>query len=157
MKYKDPTYTSAWKHMILTKYICSSYHTKSEFWTIIPSLDPLGSASVQYTSGIQSFALFWSDIWYQNCSMATKFSYLFEICATPDITLQQVFNTQEDALVFRRSLYGVLYSEWIEMLEIINHLSFTHLEDKLSWRWDTQGKFTVKSLYQFLNYRGIKP
>ena len=70
--------------------------------------------------------------------------------------MQTVVNSQGAALQFKRSLYGILYTE-LDLLAIVSHISFTHLEDKLSWRWDPQGKFTVKSLYQFLNFRGVKP
>lgn len=57
---------------------------------------------------------------------------------------------------FIRNLHGILYLEWIELLEIISHISYTHSEYKLSWRWEA-GKFTVKFLYKLLNFRGIKP
>lgn len=43
------------------------------------------------------------------------------------------------------------------MLEILSHVSYTHKLDQLSWRWKNSGKFTVKSLYKLLNYKGKLP
>ena len=157
-KLKDPSYSSAWKHMLFSKYnLITSSTPISEFWSAITSLHNLGTASIEVVPGRHTNVLFWTDIWYQQCTMATRFPYLYEICTNSALTLQQVINSQGGAIKFRRSLFGILHTEWLEVLEIISHLSFTHLEDQLSWRWDAQGKFTVRSLYKFLNYRGITP
>ena len=41
------------------------------------------------------------------------------------------------------------------LLCLISNVSFTHLQDKISWRWDSKGKYTTQSLYSMLNYSGI--
>ena len=33
--------------------------------------------------------------------------------------------------------------------------SFTHNSDNIAWRWNTSGSFTVRSIYQILNFRGV--
>ena len=37
----------------------------------------------------------------------------------------------------------------------ISSCSFTHSVDRIAWRWKTNGKFIVRSIYHILNFRGI--
>ena len=34
-------------------------------------------------------------------------------------------------------------------------ISFTHSQDKVAWRWESSGIFSVRSLYSILNFRGV--
>ena len=108
-KSKDPLYRSAWKDMILHKYNTPSPH-KSEFWANILKLQSLGQISVSYEPGFTTQVLFWSDIWYKNSPLSSRFSFLFNICTNPNIPLQTVINSQGGALQFRRSLDEVQYT-----------------------------------------------
>lgn len=91
-KYTDPLYHSAWKDMIVHKYSTNTSQ-KSEFWTHILALQTLGNISVSYEPGFNTSVRFWTDIWYHNCSMSSRFSSLFTICTNPDILLQTVINS----------------------------------------------------------------
>lgn len=64
--------------------------------------------------------------------------------------------TQGNAIHFRRVLWGVLLQEWNEVLNILSSISFTHELDNIAWSWEASGHFTVKSMYSFLNFRGIQ-
>lgn len=46
-------------------------------------------------------------------------------------------------------------TEWTSILYKLSTLSFTHATDKIAWKWETSGSFTVRSLYEFLNFRGV--
>lgn len=94
--------------MILHKYTSPSM-SKYNFWNNILSLQPLGKISVSYEPGTNTLVLFRTDIWYQNCSMASRFSFLFNICSNTFILSQTVINTQGTALTFRRNLDDVQY------------------------------------------------
>ena len=60
-------------------------------------------------------------------------------------------------VTFRRILGGVLLDEWNHILHIVSTISFTHESDNVSWCWDANGIFTVRSFYKFLNFRGVQP
>lgn len=137
--------------MILHKYSGTASESRSGFWEAITSLKQLGHAFITYDPGEHTSVLFWHDLWYQNCSMASKYPYLYEICTNPDISLQLVVNSQGSAITFNRSLFGVIYNEWLELLYIISQLSFTHSEDKLYWRWNSKGTFTLQ-LAPYINF-----
>lgn len=78
----------------------------------------------------------------------TQFSFLFEICRDPNITLREVINTQW-GIRFKRQLVGVLLAEWNSILYKISKMSFTHAQDKISWKCDSSENILVKILYKF--------
>lgn len=68
--------------------------------------------------------------------------------------LTSVINTQGVCVKFRRTLVGIDQQEWASILHTISSISFTHSHDKVSWRWEPTGAFSVRSLYKILNFRG---
>ena len=129
----------------------------SPFWQSIQSLDSLGKMSIAVHPGSQGLVLFWLDIWHQGCTLSHVYPQLFSLCMSPHISLQEVVASQGTQVQFRRRLSGILLQEWAAILNIISSISFTHETDNIAWRWSESGLFTVKSLYQFLNFRGVQP
>lgn len=66
-----------------------------------------------------------------------------------------MINSQGQNVFFSRILTGVLLNEWNHLLHTLSQISFTHSTDRLSWRWESTGTFSVKSLYNLLNFGGI--
>lgn len=147
-KFKDPTYHSKWKLLIFHIYSAENTNTPfSPFWSAIMKLDTLGSCSVQYTPGSSSLVRFWTDIWLDNCAIASLYPQLYENCINKDVLFSEVIHSQGQNVLFREVLDGVALSEWNHMLTTLSHIYFTHTFDKLALRWDSKGSFTVKSPY----------
>lgn len=152
-KYHDPTYEGLWKSVILYK---DDHHLPiSPFWKDILKLENIGKISVTFTPGAHSNISFWHTIWNGTCSLVSQFPQLYKICSTPHINVTTVINSQGSALQFTRTLSGVLLSEWQHLLALISSCSFTHTVDKIAWRWELTGKFSVQSIYHILNFSGI--
>jgi hypothetical protein len=79
--------------MILSKYGSSHSSNLLGLWSAIPSLNNLGTSSIQYIPSSNSKVWFSTGVWYQHYSMTTRYLYLFEICSNQDISLQQVINS----------------------------------------------------------------
>ena len=141
--------------MILCKY-SDTTQIFSPFWKEIVKLGHIGEISVAYDAGTDTKIRFWVDIWFLNCSLASRFPYLFSMCTNQQILLQDVLLSQGENLHFNRELTGILGQDWAELLTIISTTAFTHHIDKISWRWENSGKFSVQSLYKFLNFQGVK-
>ncbi|XP_078150904.1 uncharacterized protein LOC144546233 [Carex rostrata] len=155
-KFKDPTYRSHWKTLICHIYQIDTLHTPfSTFWKSVMSLDNLGSCSTQFTPGSSSCVRFWEDIWHDNCALSSQFSQLYAMCTNKNILLSEVIHSQGQQVQFCDILDGVALAEWNHLLAFLSQISFTHIQDKLAWRWDHTGNFTVSSLYKFLNHRGV--
>lgn len=116
-KYKDPSYTNFWKEVIQANYLSNQNIPWSHFWSDVMSLEHLGTFSVSYIPGSQSKIKFWSDIWHQNCSLATRYPQLYSLCTTKNISIQAGFQSQGDLVMFRRTLSGILAQEWLEIYE----------------------------------------
>lgn len=109
-------------------------------------LDTMDNMSVTYELGSNSQLSFWHTIWSDNCSLATRFPHLYQICSNKTVTVDEIVNSQGTVVTFRRSLGGILYNEWTDILCLISSTSFTHHLDKITWRWETSRLFTVRSL-----------
>ena len=150
----DPQYMSLWKEILLANLHSSI--PPSHFWKGILHIAHIGELGVSKIPGSQGQVLFWTDTWFQNCPLSITFYNLFSVCRDPTVSAQEVVTTQGRCLRFRRGLTGVLLHEWHQVLELINSLAFTHGGDQMAWQWTSHGKYTVQSVYQFLNFRGVR-
>lgn len=154
-KYRDPTYSSQWKTLLQFLY-SSNPQVGSPFWIKLNKLGTLGSNSTVYTPGNTSTVRFWEDIWLDNRALATQFPQLYDYCVNKDVLFSEVINSQGQAVQFYDILTAVCLAEWNHILHTLSRISFTHEHDKLSWRWDNTGRFSVNTLYKFLNFRGVQ-
>lgn len=155
-KFKDPTFSSKWKTLIQHLYYNPNrVMTYSSFWSEIVQLEQIGQCSLKYTPGECSLVRFWEDLWYGDCSLSAAFSHLYKICTNPNVLLSDVIHSQGACVQFRRSFTRVDQCEWGHLLHIISTISFTHSHDKVAWRWEKSGNFSVRSLYKILNFGGI--
>lgn len=155
-KFKDLTYQSLWKTLIVHLYYTyPASHSILSFWTNIMQLDNLGSNSVQYQPGSNYVVRFWEDIWYENCTIASKYPQLYSSCLNKNILFSELISSQGQNVIFHDILTRVCLMKWNQVLTLLNQLSFTHEFDKLSWRCEQTWRFSVNSLYHVLNYRGV--
>lgn len=109
-----------------------------------------------HAPGSQSELKFWLDIWHNNSTLATQYPELYDICSNPNILLKEVIQSQGESVSFKRQFDEIMHTEWGDILQFISSMSFTHASDKLAWKWEMSGVFSVKSLYRFLNFGGVK-
>ena len=48
-------------------------------------------------------------------------------------------------------------SLWFELLEIAKSITFSEADDSLIWNLNSNGVYSVKSLYNVVNFRGVLP
>ena len=71
------------------------------------------------------------------------------------VTLGEVISSQGATVKFRRQFDYITLSEWNSILHFISSFSFTHSYDRLAWKWEVSGFFSVRSIYRILNFRGV--
>lgn len=91
-----------------------------------------------------------------DCTLATSYPFLFELCSNPDITLPEVIDSQGRSVTFFRTLTGVVKYEWQDLLQILNTFTAAAPQDHITWALESNGKFSVNSLYQFLSFGGVQ-
>lgn len=99
---------------------------------------------------------FWTDVWIGDYPLAVTYPYLYELCSNRNILLKDMISSQGLAVKFPRFLTGVNRFEWEEVLHIIHSFHPDQQEDHLVWDWASKGSFTVKSMYHFLHFGGVK-
>ncbi|KAF2944830.1 hypothetical protein DAI22_02g171800 [Oryza sativa Japonica Group] len=61
-----------------------------------------------------------------------------------------------DCLSFRRSFGPAEITEWEELKKVIDNLETSPVPDTLLWGLATNKKYTTKSMYRTLTFRGIR-
>lgn len=150
---QNPHYSHLWKEVLLANYTLNI--PISSFWKAISALAPIGHLGTSIIPGAQGDTSFWHDNWCPPCSLHIAFPQLYNICQTLQVSVQDVVFSQGACVSFRRSLTGILLQEWLQIPHLISSMAFTHGTDRLTWMWDPSSTYTVKSLYLFLNFRGI--
>ena len=138
------------------KYCSGPSLHKSSFWLAINRIEFLDNTSISYEPGrINSTVKFWADIWYQHCSLATRFYHLYQLCTNKEVLLAEVITSQGTIVQFRRILVGTDQAEWTQILSIVSSTHLPNSLDTLLWRWDVSGKFSTHSIYMLLNNKGV--
>lgn len=48
-----------------------------------------------------------------------------------------------------------MLKDWNDLFNIVKGLTLTNVEDSIVWNYESKGLYTVKSLYNIVNFRGI--
>jgi hypothetical protein len=70
-------------------------------------------------------------------------------------TISQVWHGQVLRLTFKRSVSERLMDMWYDLLGIVETLNLQDENDQIVWSFNSNGKFSVQSLYAVFNHRGI--
>lgn len=106
-------------------------------------LQQIGEINCSYKMGNGQSIRFWNDVWHGTCSLACAYFHLYQLCTNPNVSLQKVLRAQGHNIDFKRSLHGVLLSEWQELIKIITLQKRQNTTDCSSWNWESKGNFYV--------------
>jgi hypothetical protein len=59
-------------------------------------------------------------------------------------------------IFFRRCFSHELTIKWYEIVEIAKTIQYNQEPDALIWKFTSSGQFSVKSMYAFINFRGVQ-
>lgn len=157
-RFKDPTVKGQWKELLSIKYGTSGldFYRPSHFWKGIISLRTIFDLGINRIVQNGQDTAFWLDRWQGECSLYCTYPNLFRASNNPTISVSNAFSTNSQlSITFSRQLTGILLVEWNNLR---NNISFTPTDapDLITWRWTTNGQFTVNSLYKWLEYGGMK-
>jgi hypothetical protein len=77
----------------------------------------------------------------------TKFPNLFEKCANPDLPINQAYSDEGCNIQFRRNFQHGDLLQWQDLLDKLQELQLSKMPDRVSWRLESSGKFSTRSLY----------
>jgi hypothetical protein len=99
---------------------------------------------------------FWKDKWIGELSLSHLFPVLFQICANPDLTVQDAWVHGDCVVTFVVALGTGKLQQWQLSAFIKASAPRQGDIDILIWRWNSNGNSTVQSLYHFLTFKGTK-
>lgn len=110
---------------------------------------PILRIGTSISVGSGSSTLFWFDRWVGNRPLAARFSELFSIAVDPRVSVEAAL-IDLGRLAFRRPFGPTEVAAWDALLQSIalQPLDVDNTHDSVSWRLETSGHFSTKSLYQ---------
>jgi hypothetical protein len=152
-----------WQQVIRNKYLrnktigeVQKRATDSHFWkgllNVKQQVLQLGKFKVQ--NGKQT--RFWEDIWIGNSSLRTKFPRLFNIVHRKQDTMSKVLSSIPLNVSFRRALVGNNLRDWNRIVATVVNIQLQDERDVFVWSLNSNGLFTVRSMYVFLVNSGVR-
>jgi hypothetical protein len=92
---------------------------------------------------------FWNDVSLDDKPLSIKYPLLYERCTDQKISVKGVANEQW-VVHFKVILQGILRVQWYELAARLNLVSLDDKKDVPMWRWTSNRRFSVKSMYKHL-------
>jgi hypothetical protein len=93
---------------------------------------------------------FWEDTWLGKTPLATQYPSLYNIVRHKNVTVAHVLAQTPLNISFRRMLLGNRWTLWLQLCRKLMTVNLNDEQDLFVWELTTNGKFTVKSMYEDL-------
>jgi hypothetical protein len=100
------------------------------FWKGVMWAADAAKMGYRWHVGNGARVLFWEDTWIGNCCLAVAFWDLYVIANEHHCTIASVWDGQNLMITFRRTVSAELYDRWLDLVELVNSISFSNEEDQ---------------------------
>jgi hypothetical protein len=145
---------SLWFKLLQAKYFntdnifAATSQGGSQFWRSINKIKHFFKLGARYTVENGEKVCFWTDWWVGEAPLAIRFPRLFDICSYQAISVAQAIPVSPASLHFCRSFGHEDRELWISLVNETSAVSLSSLPDSVSWGLESNGKFSVSSLYR---------
>jgi hypothetical protein len=123
----------------------------SQFWRIINKIKHFFKLEARYQMENGEKICFWTDWWVGDAPLAVRFPRLYDISCNKDISVALALPVSPISLRFRRSFGPEDLELWSALVRETSAISLSLLPDSVSWGLESNGKFSVSSLYRKIN------
>ena len=74
-----------------------------------------------------------------------------------NVSIAEFWDENKLKISFRRRVSNRLMLFWLDLVSIVESITFTEDCDAIFWVFDGSGKFSVQSMYRTISSRGILP
>jgi hypothetical protein len=100
---------------------------------------------------------FWEDLWFSTCSLAIQYWEIYSIINEQGSSVRDAWDGNDLKFTFRRIVNSRIMSLWLEVVQIASELHFSEEEeDAIIWQFASSEKYSVQTLYEVVNDRGVK-
>jgi exonuclease III len=141
-----------WRQLINAKYpsaddiFTASGQRGSQFWRSLHKIKHLFKLGAKHSIRNGRRTRFWMDRWVGDAPIKDRFPGLFSIAYSQMDSVAQVCGSNEP-LRFRRQLDQMSTRALEELQAVIVSTVLVEGPDKVSWRFESDGRFSVKSMY----------
>jgi hypothetical protein len=153
-----------WKRIVDHKYRNNSPNLfacpeigASPFWKGVLWAARAAKMGYRWKIGNGRSVKFWEDHWFGSCSLAIQFWDLYVIVNEQNVSIADAWDGIQLKLTFRRSVDQQLMNRWYDLLSVAESIQYTGDEDAIIWKYESNGVYSVSSLYAIVNFRGITP
>jgi hypothetical protein len=127
----------------------------SQFWQGLHAVKHWFKFGASCKIGNGRKVFFWLDVWLGKCPLKCMFPSIFECCDQKEATVFEVFQGGSLDLSFNRSFCPAQVEEWEALKEMVANVSIGVEPDLVNWDLEKSGKFSVRSLYNFITDPGV--
>jgi hypothetical protein len=98
---------------------------------------------------------FWEDHLLGTSSLTIQYWELYCLANEQFRTVAELWDGQNLKITFRRCFDHNLMTQWYELVQIASSIQFSEEPDALIWKFESNGVFTVKSMYVVVNFKGV--
>jgi hypothetical protein len=98
---------------------------------------------------------FWVDLWLGREPLNVKYPALYNLVKRKNMSVAQVLSTTPLNVSFRRTLIGVNWDNWLNLVGNVLEVNLNNIRD--SFRWTASKKFSVRDLYNDMILRSGMP
>jgi hypothetical protein len=99
---------------------------------------------------------FWSNVWIGGISLQSRFPRLFGISTQQEKLVCEVGRWENGVwrweLEWRRNFFVWEEELFLELMEVLAHVTITMVDDRWVWNPGLEDGFSVKSTYEFLDH-----
>jgi hypothetical protein len=147
-----------WLQLLKGKYPVEQFFTTmaaggSPFWHNLHKLKSSFKRGTRFLPGNNSNVLFWTDHWTGDDALSVRYPRLFQICSDPEITIERAYEGDGWRIFLRRTFGHDESSQWWLLVQQLEEVVPADGSDKVVWKLEHSGRFSVNSMYKLL-YQG---
>jgi hypothetical protein len=152
-----------WRKIVDSKYqsrapnlFCSESREASSFWKGILWAAQAAKMGYRWHVDDGTKIRFWEDHWFGSCSLAIQYWDIFSIVNEQGCTIKDAWDGANLRFTFRRTVDRRVLNLWYKLQEIASSIKFSEEPDSIVWKFNSNGRYSVKSLYAVVNDRGVR-
>ena len=128
----------------------------SQFWRGIQAVKHKIRFGVTFKVRNGGDTMFWDDIWLADIPLRLEFPALYDKCGRKkNARVKEFWDGEEWTIPFCRPLGACDIPVWEALMDRLDSVHLFAATDTPVWELEKSGKYSTKSMYQFLSHRGV--
>ncbi|WOL01716.1 hypothetical protein Cni_G10434 [Canna indica] len=131
----------------------------SPIWKSILQLNDTFRAGLKYEVGNGTDIQLWKEPWCGSTTLAENFPHLFRFATQPLVHIAdaRILDNEDRFQGWNISFTTFIdISQMQQLARMLDHVKDSRGADTICWRWSNTMKYTARSLYQILVYKGLE-